>query len=169
MIKCVIDCGKNFKRINHVLIKHVTMVEFLKLKDIPSDVALSIKNNSALKIFYEKCLDELRMMKKRIIAGTDVELSEILNKKSRGVLRCIRSPDFADAIDIHASTKDFPIYRNLLVCNFKFTIFRCRLHTRAARALLKVSKCSFLSVDHLVTQRILQFLSIKDLQNLSDI
>ena len=169
MIECVIDCGKSFKRINHVLIRHIAMLEFLKLKDTPKDVALSIKNNPELKFFYEKCLDELQIMKKQMVAGMDVELSEILDKKSGGVLRCIRSPDFADAVDIHANTKDYPIYRDLLVRNFKFTIIRCQLHNRAARALVKVSKCSFLSVSHLVTERILQFLSVGDLENLSNI
>ena len=176
LIQLVDDFVENvhwkFARIKNALVRYISMY----CSECPPFFLCNhyrlnhhINSNRKLSAYSTRCYTELKNMESKMLEGVEISLKEILKQKSIGVSRYVNFyANSPDQMDVQEVVKKFLIYRRLLLNNFEEADDKIKLKIQATNGLSKLFKRT-LTVGHLVTGYIFDYLKEDDLKALSSI
>lgn len=189
----LVKCGANFNAVNkqghsifHLLtsankIKEVkTLLKtIIKLKFINNGAELSermmeyLEEDDVLRVFYDRCEDEILQMKEEYIEETGISVYEIFNAKTMGLLGSLANIDaVVEYFDSRNFRSRFPLYSAMLKAHVKKGLLRQKyfdeIHTLFFHSLLGKSTQRLPELTIGLTDRILNYLTYKDLVNLRE-
>lgn len=132
---------------------------------IEEDVQRAIENHELYDFYYKECWEEFEIMDETKIYD-NVSVFRILMGSEKEISRYARNEKLVETLEIRDEIYEimFPIYFNSLKTRFSRMVEKQRLRGAAARNLSNLFM--FNDPAHLVIDRILCYLTDKDMRNL---
>lgn len=189
----LVKCGANFNAVNkqghsifHLLksadrLKEVKSLlkTIIKLKYINNGARISrrimdyLEEDDILRVFHDKCEDEILNMKEEYIEETGVSVYDILNAKTMGLLKSFSDTDaIIDYFESRNFRSSFPQYHTMLETHLKKGLLQQKyfdeVHMLFFCLLIKKSAQRLPELPITVTYKIMNCLTFKDLVNLKE-